>query len=118
MPDDPFTGRAPSEGAPYDNALTVTRADGDVLPVIPSAFYLPGIEGVEDENRPNRFHTVGGQDPCAAYTVRVEMQNGQQIDITTAGYSIRSGSIILNHHRIRRILWDQSPGLQAVTLLW
>ncbi|MGR3248890.1 MAG: hypothetical protein ACU0DH_07030 [Paracoccus sp. (in: a-proteobacteria)] len=118
MPNDPFASRAPSEGAPYDNALTVTRADGGVLPVIPCAFYLPGVEGAADESRPNHFHTAGGQDPCATYTVRVEMQNGEQINIITAGYSVRTGSIILNHQRIRRILWDQSPGLQAVTLLW
>ena len=52
MPLDPLGGRieAPSDAAPYRNALTVTRNGGDTLPVIPTAFYLPGVLGAEDED--------------------------------------------------------------------
>lgn len=106
----PFQGRAPSEGAPYDNALTVTSADGDHLPVIPSAFYLPGISG-------DGFHTgPTGQDPFAVHHVSVEMQNGAEITFYTAGVS-KDGSTIFVPMRICKILWDKCS-VKAVTLLW
>jgi len=120
MPLDPLGGRieAPSDAAPYRNALTVTRNGGDTLPVIPTAFYLPGVLGAEDEDGAATFFTEGGQNPYGVYKLRVEMQNGEQIEMRTAGLNAETGATIIVPLRIRKILWDQSDGAQAVTLLW
>ena len=51
MMTDPFTGRAPSEGEPYDNALTITPSDDTGLSVIPSAIYVP-LWSRDDDDQP------------------------------------------------------------------
>lgn len=114
MPQDPFQGRAPSEGGPYDNALTVTRADGEMLPVVPSAFFLPGVLSAPDESGAQSYLQI----PHSVRRLAVEMQNGTEIEIMTAGFSTETGATILNPYRIRKIFWDKSPGVHAVTLLW
>lgn len=117
---DPFGGRIPSASAqpPYANALTVTPADGDDLPVIPSAFYLPQVvAGVDDwRTWDGTAFDDAAQDPGSVQQLRVEMQNGAEITLHTAGMS-KDGSTIILPMRIRKILWDQSSAI-AVTLLW
>lgn len=104
---DPLGGRIPTSSLqpPYANALTITPADGDDLPVIPSAFYLPQV-----------LSASGSQDPGSIQQLRMEMQNGAEITLHTAGMS-KDGSTIILPMRIRKILWDQSSAI-AVTLLW
>lgn len=116
---DPLGGRIPSsiQQPPYANALTVTRADGEVLPVIPSAFYLPQvIGGVADVRTWDGISLGEYQDSSATQQLHVEMQNGAQITLNTAGMS-KDRSTIIVPLRIRKILWDQSSAI-AVTLLW
>lgn len=116
---DPFGGRIPSstQQPPYANALMVTPADGDDLPVIPSAFFLPQIVGgVEDVRTWDGISFDAYQDPGNIQQLRVEMQNGAQITLHTAGIS-QDGSTIFVPMRIRKILWERSTAV-AVTLLW
>ena len=110
MPIDPFQGRAVSEGAPYDNALTVAPNDTADLPVIPSAIYLPFVPG------PDGFLYPDGQDPNRVYQISMLMQNGESITILAAGAESGCKPILLPF-RPRRIM---ATGTTAshVPLLW
>lgn len=115
---DPLGGRIPSASAqpPYSNALTVTPTESDDLPVIPSAFYIPHVQ-IDTPSPDGDFQIISiTQDTTKVQSLAVEMQNGAQITLHTAGMS-KDGSTIIVPMRIRKILWDQSSAI-AVTLLW
>lgn len=109
MPD-PFQGRAASEGAPYDNALTVTPSDTADLPVIPSAIYLPPVLGAND------FLYPDGQDPNRVYQITMQMQNGETMTIQSAGLG-SDGKPVLLPFRPRRIMATGTNAIR-ITLFW
>jgi hypothetical protein len=117
---DPFQGRAPSEGAPYDCCLTITPDDDADLPVIPSAIYVAlwatiphSAEG--EVTIPNSHEGHNGDRPN--YVV-IEAQNGERLEMhLPALVDMQIAAPILLPVRPRKILRSGTT-LAQVTLLW
>lgn len=109
MPD-PFQGRAASEGAPYDNSLSITPSDTTDLPIVPSAIYLPPVLGE------NGFLYPDGQDPNRVYQIAMLMQNGEALTIQSAGLG-SDGKPVLLPFRPRRIMATGTNAIR-ITLVW
>ncbi|SEB62212.1 hypothetical protein [Rhodobacter sp. 24-YEA-8] len=108
MSNDPFQGRAPSEGAPYDNALTVTPNDTADLPVIPSAIHIPYLE------QPDGSGVI--QDAMTPRPLRLVMQNGEELTILAQGMTLDCKPLFIAL-RPKRIMATGTDAV-AVTLLW
>lgn len=117
---DPFQGRAPSEGAPFDNCLTITPHDEADLPVIPSAIYVPlwvkiphTAEG--EITIPNAY---GGHNGDRPNYITLEAQNGQRLEMhLPALVDMQIAAPILLPVRPRKILRTGTT-LAQITLLW
>lgn len=104
----PFEGRATTEGAPYDNCLTVAPSDTADLPVIPSAIYLPWVMNP----------TTGAiiQSPITPYHLSMIMQNGEELHIFSAGVAGDYRPILLPLRPMR--IKATGTEAKAITLLW
>lgn len=104
----PFQGRAAGEGAPYDNALTITPSDTLDLPVIPSALHIPLVM------KPGNDGVL--QDPSSIQRLCLVMQNGEEITLASAGWTGGFEPVFLPV-RPKRIKATGTTAI-AVTLLW
>lgn len=105
MPD-PFQGRAPSEGAPYDNAMTIAPSDTTDLPVIPAAIYIPHVLA-EDGSIAQNSHSL--------HNIRIQLQNGEAITILSAG-TVNNQPVLLPFRPVRILATGTS--VSTITLVW
>lgn len=114
---DPFSGRAASEGAPYDNALTITPDDAADLPVIPSAIYVP-LWSQDAEGQPIQNAYPADRNGSEKNVLSLEMQNGERLTMHLPSYVDLQGSApIILPVRPNKILRTGTT-LHRVTLLW